>query len=475
MISRLKNHFCLPAVVLAIAAVLSCQKEPVADGEPERLSFSADTVVFDTVFTTIGSTTRHFKVYNPGNRDITIRSVTLGGGGGSSFRINVDGLQGPRVDNYLLRARDSMFVFVEVAIDPLGEDLPLLVQDSIVFITNGSVQDVDLVAWGQDVHFFNGEIIQGQTWTNDKPYLIYNSMLLDTGQVLVIEEGVRLHFHRFSTFYVAGTLLVRGSLEQPVVFQGDRLEMVYSDVPGQWGGIYFLNGSSGHEMENVVVKNAGSGIHLGNLFTPDPPPDLSLKNARVEHMSYTGLSSIGGTISAANLLVSNCGFYNILITAGGNVEFIHCTLANYWSYSNRITPAVALTNYFKLSDDIIVTGDLTNAYFGNCIIYGRRDSEIVLSQLQGSNAFQYYFDHCLLKVDTSVHVNDPLYFNQIYSNIPPGFVNEFTFDYSLDTLAFAQDKGDPAIALAVPTDLAGNSRLTDAAPDLGAIERIENP
>ena len=57
----------------------------------ENLSFSVDTIVFDTVFTTVGSTTKQFKIYNPSVKSVKIEEIELMGGSQSPFRINVDG------------------------------------------------------------------------------------------------------------------------------------------------------------------------------------------------------------------------------------------------------------------------------------------------------------------------------------------------------------------------------------------------
>jgi len=460
-------------LIAGMAGIFSCGKNPAYHDGDDMLEFSVDTLVFDTVFTTIGSATRHFKVFNRHSYDMVIRSIRLAGGTESPFRINSDGIAGPEIRDYTLRANDSMFVFVEVTIDPLEEDNPLLVSDSIVFATENARQDVDLLAWGQDVHLLNGETITTRTWTSDKPYLVYNSLQVDTGQVLTIEEGVQIYLHRFSTFYLAGTLLVKGTVENPVVFQGDRLETMYRDIPGQWNGLYFLNGSGEHELENVLVRNASSGIHLGNLFTGDPAPHLTLKNVVIEHMTYSGLSSIGGTVRAENLLITDCGHYSILLTLGGNYRFLHCTVANYWTYTARTTPAVMITDYYRVSDDQVLSADLVAAEFGNCIIDGRRDTELGLSRWNEEGVFGYRFSSCYLKGPSDLFANDPEHFENIFSDTAPGFVSLYDPpDFALLPEAFARDKGDWEIAQQVPFDLAGNSRLSDGAPDLGAYEII---
>jgi hypothetical protein len=77
--------------------------------------------------------------------------------------------------------------------------------------------------------------VRTSTWINDKPYLIRDYLIVDSLEILTIEEGVRIHMHRDALFIVKGSLRVRGTLENPVSIQGDRLEYLYRDIPGQWG------------------------------------------------------------------------------------------------------------------------------------------------------------------------------------------------------------------------------------------------
>ena len=466
-------RFIISLLIFTGICFYGCQKEKYFTGSSVKLTFSVDTLLFDTVFTSIGTVTREFKVYNSSNHDILISSIQIAGSDQTGFRFNVDGRPGTAIEEVPLLANDSLFVFVEASIDPLSSSSPMVITDSVVFITNGNIQDVKLVAWGQDVNLINGEILSTQTWTSEKPYLIYNSALVDTLETLWIDPGARIYFHKGSTFYVSGTLKVLGSTSEPVIFSGDRLDQLYKDIPGQWSGIYFLNGSTGNEILNAQILNATTGIHLGNFYSTDQFPDLKISNSIIKHMTYAGLSSIGATIFADNCEISDCGFFTLVLTTGGWYEFMHCTIANYWNWSQRRSPSVLLSNYYNLNDTAMFEGDLLNAEFGNCIIYGSRDNEIGLSELTGAGEFNYLFNYCLVKADSSVPTSDPMYFIHPYVNSDPGFINIYESDFQLDTLAFAKDKGYIEIANQFPLDLFGNSRLNDFSPDLGAYERIE--
>ncbi|UCG27575.1 MAG: hypothetical protein JSV24_11475 [Bacteroidales bacterium] len=470
----MNRYFLLISGVLILSVLSSCEDSYFNTDPDVKLSFSVDTVFFDTVFTTVGSTTEQFTVINRNKQAVRISEIRLAGGMDSNFRLNINGLVQNLANDVEIRGKDSMYVFVEVTVDPVGQNSPMVIQDSIVFVTNGNVQDIDLIAWGQDVHLINGEIIQSATWTNDKPYLVYNSMMVDTLQILTIEAGTQIHFHNRSTMYISGTLIVNGTLDDPVIFEGDRLEELYEDIPGQWGGLYFVNGSIGNSINYAEIKNAINGLHLGNFYATSPPPDLILSNTKIEHMNYAGISSIGADISAFNCVISDCGFYALALTTGGSYQFTHSTIANFWNYANRITPSLVMTNYYNFNDTALFTGDLVKAEFGNCIIYGDRDTEIGIDKLEGIGEFSYLFDHCLIRADTAeFNLSDTLLFKNIIVNKDPRFASITDYDYQLDTLSFAKDKGSPGIGIQFPLDILMQDRTIDAGPDLGAYERIE--
>jgi len=204
----------LPVILLII--LFSCGKNDPIVNPDAKLEFSTDTVLFDTIFTTIGSTTQNFRVYNPHKQPIIIDRIRLGGKQGTTYRLNINGRVTSELEQVEIPAEDSIFIFVEVTLNPNSINTPLIVQDSIIFQTNGNTQDVKLIAFGQDVHLINGEIIKSQRWINDKPYLVYNSMLVDSLETLTIEAGTRIHFHKRSSLLVQGTLIVNGTAEEPV-------------------------------------------------------------------------------------------------------------------------------------------------------------------------------------------------------------------------------------------------------------------
>ncbi|HBS86522.1 MAG: hypothetical protein A2W91_20095 [Bacteroidetes bacterium GWF2_38_335] len=459
-------------ILVAGLIISSCRKDEIITDSSAKLSFSTDTVMFDTVFTTIGSTTRQLKVYNPYDQPIKISNLFLAGGSESFYRLNINGKISTSLTNVEIAPDDSLFIFVEVNIDPTNMNNPMVVQDSIVFVTNGNRQDIDLVAYGQDVLLINGQFVGDTVWTNDKPVLVYNSMAVDSNCTLTIMQGAKVHFHKNSYLYVYPTasLVVNGTLEEPVIFRGDRLDHSFDDVPGQWGGIHLTQNSKNNVINYAEIINAVIGIRADSLDVSSPNPTLTITNSKIMNMSYAGILGAGSTILATNCVVYNCGFYAVALLYGGAYEFYHCTIFNYWSQGSRTTPSVILNNYFYSGGTYYVR-HLVKATFGNCIIFGNQDDEIALDPYPGAGDFIYKFDYSLLKY--TGNVSDPVFFNNVYLNEYPEFADFTEYDFELDTLSFPKDKGSIDIGSLVPLDFKGASRTSDTGPDLGAFERLE--
>lgn len=459
--------------LLLIKLFIACEKQEFNTSGKATLIFSQDTVLFDTIFTTIGSATQRFTVKNPYNENLNINSIYLAGGQDSPYRLNIDGYPGTRLDNVELREKDSLYIFVEVTIDPNNSNLPLVVKDSIIFSFNSKQQDIDLISWGQDVNIINGEIIGTQNWNSDKPYLIYNSMLVDTNSILTIDPGTMIYFHKNSRLYVAGTIKADGTFDSPIVFQGDRLESDYKDVPGQWDGIWLMAGSKDNFFNFTEIKNAIIGIQVDTIANLSKPT-LHISNSRIENMTSVGIYAQGSTIEAYNNLISNCGQFALALTLGGSYEFYHCTIGNYWGYSTRTTPSVFLNNYYIDVNGNVQVRPMNQAIFGNCIIYGNKESEVVIDKFDEASVLNFKFDHTLIRVDDEFSTSNTERFESVLVNIDPKFIDPHEGDFEIDTLSVVKDYGKPEYGDMFKFDLNMNNRTLDNGPDLGAFERIEN-
>ena len=468
-------------VVAVLVSLFSCEDEGYMNSPDAQLRFSTDTVTFDTIFTTIGSTTQHLRVYNPYNENILISRIRVAGGDFSSFRLNVNGESTNEAYEIEVPAHDSIYIFVEVTIDPNGQNLPMVVQDSIEFTTNSNLQNIKLVAYGQDFKLIKGQNIETTTWTSEKPYLVYDYAYVDSLSTLTIEPGTQIHFHKGAGLYVKGTVKAGGTFQEPIRFISDRLEDNYKNIPDQWNGIILFSGSQNNVFNHTIIKNANIGLQVGTI-EDEGFASLQLSNSRIENMAYAGLFALKSKISGYNNLIANCGFYAAALLVGGEYEFYHTTIANFWgNYSSRSrsTSSLVLSNVLVVEQSdgskITHTGDLEKAFFGNSIIYGNNASEMELGNNM-ENTFNFEFDHCIIQVPDTFNISNDDHFKMVWKGIEnnPNFVDPFeNYDYALDTLSAAKDIGKAEYANMYPLDIMNKDRTTDDGPDLGAFERIE--
>lgn len=467
-------------VLLVIFLGNSCKKDELFTQGKVNLGFSSDTIMFDTVFTTIGSATQYLVVRNPEDKAIRISSIKLASGVQSQFRINVDGIPGYSHTDIEIAANDSLYIFIEVTVDPTGLNSPLLITDSILFETNGNSQDVDLVALGQDAYFIIPNLtIDGlpplriiaaegvdTTWTNEKPIVVYGYAVVDSTANLNIQAGTTIYFHANSGLWVykGGSLKVMGTKNEPVVFQGDRLEDYYKNIPGQWDRIWINEGSADNEFNYAIIKNGFIGIQC-ELLQQSMGNKLVLNNCRIENMSGAGLLARAYTIQATNSIIANCQQYLAALTLGGNYSFTHCTFANFWAYEVRKTSSIYINNYFKNSDNSISPFNLTKADFINCIVYGNQQEEVVLDNHLQGGTFTYLFDHCLLKTQLPA---SSAQFVSIKKNQNPLFKDYSKSDYHIQNNSPAIGSGRSTL---VSFDLDGVARPTSN-PSLGAYEYL---
>ncbi len=481
------------AIIFFAIIFHSCKKEDFTT-DPVNLEFSEDTIIFDTVFTTVGSATQVFTVYNNSGNAVKVNSIRLARGESSEFRLNVDGVPGKSFTDVEIGAHDSIYIFAEVTIDPNNQNTPLVVTDSILFTTNGLQQDLDLVAWGQDAYFHrpppNSTIFPyfllncNEVWNNDKPHVIYGYALVDSSCTLTINQGTNVYLHPGSGIIVcnSATLLVNGTIQDKVTFQGDRLGEDFKDVPGQWDRIWLSNlnlhssiispGSKNSVIKNAVIKNGFIGLLVDTVNDANPNTlTLQLENTIVKNMATHAVAFRGSNVNAYNCVFANCGAQTANILYGGKYNFYQCTFANYWENGNRQDPAVSLNNYTNVARPL-------NAYFANSIIYGNNDNELGLDSFPSGNLFGYRFENVLLKVENTFPTSDASHYTNLlkaYGTINDPLFSDITNNiYELDSL------NSPAINFGNATlntnpvlnaDIQGFDRLSHAPPDLGAYER----
>ena len=457
----------LTLICCSLVLFFSCRKESFITSPDARVTITADTLKYDTVFASVGSVTQVFKIINENNQKLRLSSVKLMGGNGSAYKMNVDGFAETEVHNLEIEANDSMYVFVQVNVDPNAVNLPFVIRDSIQISYNGNDRLVQLEAWGQNAHFFRDkEITANETWTNDLPYVILGYLYVHENTKLTIEKGCRIFVHATAPVIIDGSLQVNGlkdSIDR-VYFNGDRLDDPYKDFPASWPGIYFTSLSKDNVFDYAVIKNSYQSIAVEDP-SPNANPKVTLNQCVIDNSYDAGIVSVNSSIKATNCLISNCGL-NIALIKGGTYEFTHCTVASYSnSYIQHKDPVLTVTNY----DGSNNTADL-NALFRNCIFWGESgivENEVVVGK-NGSNPFTVNFDHNLWKVESAPA---GITVNQMITNEAPLFdsidISRRYFNFHLRNSSPAIDNGTTTGVL---IDLDGNIRPVNL-PDLGCFEK----
>jgi hypothetical protein len=458
----------IPGILLITFLIIlfSCKKDSFITSPDARLSISTDSLKFDTVFVSAGSTYQFFIIKNNNNQKLRLSTIKLMGGSSSVYAINVDGVPGTLFNNIDINANDSIYVFVQVNINPAAGNLPFVIRDSVQVSYNGKEQWVQLEAWGQNAHFFRNKVISAnESWTNDLPYVILGSLYIESNSVLNINTGCRIYVHADAPIVVDGTLQVNGMKDSAdrVYFQSDRIDEPYKDYPAGWPGIYFRSTSKDNILNYADISNAYQAIGI-----QDPAPNankkLILNECRINNAYDAGIIAFNSSIDATNCLISNCG-KNIYLSLGGDYQFTHCTVATYASsFISHKDPVLFISNY---ADNLVA--DLT-ATFRNCIFWGENgivENEVVV-QKNGNSVFNVNFDHALWKVQT---IPANISSNQIINNQSPQFDSISTsrnfYNFHLQATSPAVNAGGNAGIL---TDLDGNLRPVGA-PDLGCYEK----
>lgn len=464
-------------VVIGLLAA-SCNKNNIIDNPNAQLAFSTDTLAFDTVFTTLGSSTRLMKVFNPNAQRIRISHIQLAGAEDSPFRINVDGLTGTTFTDIEIAANDSIYIFAEVTIDPAQANNPFLVLDSIVFETNGNLQNVKLSAYGQDAYFYQFSELCNTTWHDDKPHVILGTILVDTNCTLTITEGTQVYVANEASLLVAGSIQVLGTADSVVTFEGIRVEPFFDDLPGQWGQILLLRGSQNNLLQHARISESTSGVVIGSMVSNDLAdfnttnlPDVNLQQVEIRQARDYGIFSFFANVTAENTLINACGRNNVAALFGGLHTYTHCTFVNYGAIGiDHKLPIVRLTNYALQSESDIRVRPADIA-FRNSIVYGNLPGdasttfgEIEVDTISTTTPFDYLFDHCLLR--TFLDVQQPE-FVQVTANAEPRFENINEEDFSLRDDSPALNRANATFFL--PTDLFGTDRQGQL--DLGAVAR----
>ena len=458
-----------------MAGSTSCIEDAFTHSASDQPSFSTDTVRMGQLFTLDASPTHRFIVYNRHSKGLNISQITFSDDPNSTFRMNVDGISGRQFNNVEIRAHDSIFIFVEATLPENNLNKAVDILAHIEFLTNGVTTKMPVKATGRDAIRLRGDVryATDTQLSSDKPYHVYDSLVVEPEATLTIPAGTELYFHDDARILVHGTLHVDGTPEHPVSMTGNRTGFVAASIPyeimsGQWRGIEFTNTSKDNRITHATIRNSAAGLTLDHVATGDDTPALTLVNSQVRNTKNYIIEAIHSNIIAAGCELADAS-QGILRLVGGSHIINHCTIANYYLFTALGGPAVQLSHVTP--DDADVNGDgqpvdlpFMTADFTNTIIYGN-GTDISHGDLEGTAVT---LRRCLLKSKGEDDDNfieclwdkDPLYNTKR---------EEYIFDYTLQEESPARGAAYPDFILPeTAADRNGTPRLP--VPSLGALQ-----
>lgn len=465
---KLRSLLYILALICLGCVAESCISDGVTTSSSDILTFSTDTVSFDTVFTELGTPTARLKVYNKAKKAVNISLIKFQNPS-TVFTLNVDGVSGREFSDVEIMGNDSIFIFIECYLPEADRNTPVLTEDKLQFVTNGVTQNVVVEAYGQNVTRLRGLVLEtDMTFTAERPYVIFDSLVVAPGTKLKIEPGANLLFHDKASMVVKGSVEAVGEPGKMINMRGDRIDDVLPDVgydilAGQWTGIRFAADSYENRLEYVDMRSTSEGLVVdscGNLGRMK----LELVNSWIHNSQASAFKSSYAWVDAYGCVFSEAADAVVDLT-GGSHKFVQCTLSNYYLFSAVSAPLLTLGHC--LPDHATDNPEpLMSARFQNCILYGLPD-DINLGDLSGSDV---YLEYCSLK---SQGENDDNFIECLWDTDPLFYTvrKDYYFNYRVKEDSPVIGAGDPAYVIENPqtmTDMDGLGRLEFGNPTLGA-------
>ncbi len=490
----MKLKFLLPLLTLLAAAC--SDYESFSDNPGFRLEFSQDTIAFDTLISTIPSSTKTLYAFNNNGNGMRITTIQLEGGAKSLFRVNVDGryLADGIWHNFEVLKHDSLVIRIEMTPPEVGTTEPLYFQDKLHFLLeNGAQQTVVLSGGSIDAYIQRGGLIidEDMSLLTDKAYVIYDSLVVNPGVTLTLTEGTRLMFHDKAALHVYGRLLVEGTLEKPVVLRGDRMDhmfdyLLYDNTPSRWEGVIIHHGSFGNVLTYCDLHSSLFGIICEDTEEVKPDetnPSVTLDCCILHNIGGDGLQFNNCVSKVTNTQISNTLGHTVNLN-GGIHEFVYCTLAQFYPFVANRGDGLHLVS----SADGDEYGLLRRAHFINCVITGYGEDVIMGENIPQDGSCDYLLHHCFLNtppVDDEEHFVGCIFDRDKKKNEEEKLVRQdnfvlfdtenFFYDFTPKDSSMIRSLADPNYIGLPQFDRLGVSRLADDGPDAGCYEFVKKP
>ncbi len=451
-------------VAILTFTMASCIEDGFSTSPSDQISFSVDTLDMGEVYTGELAATHRFVVYNRNNKGLNISRISLSGENAGLFRLNVDGFAGTTFSDVEIRAKDSIFVYVDVNLPENGTVDSKRVLANIDFSVNGIGSSLPLAVTGRDIIRMKGHIVTSdETFEAGRPYRLIDSLVVAPGATLTLAPGARLLFHDGARMDVRGSLRSEGTPDKPVVLTGDRTGEV---IPGvsfdimsrQWFGIIFHESSADNAMEFTEVSNTSYGVSAygeASSATSFDNPQLTLVNCRLRNSGDVVLRAVNTSINAFGCEFAEASS-DLVLLAGGSYRFDQCTASNNYLFTAisgsawHLIPADTSADEPVMPTEAIVTNTITHGYGG----------DVAPTDLT-KDFPDVRFQNCMFKANGT---DDDNFVSCIWDADPFFYTvrDDYYFDYRVRPDSPAIGAAAPSISTSLsPIDFYGIARTSD--------------
>lgn len=473
--------------ILAVAFCACTDDDSFSASRANVLTFSSDTITFDTLFSRVPTATRTFWVYNHSGDGIRCASVRLENGNQTGFRVNVDGIylgssQGYQTNEIEIRDKDSIRVFVELTSPNTNAATPQLIQDNLVFtLESGVEQHVNLRGYSWDADIYGLLEIHNDTTISavNKPMIIQAELRVDSGATLTVAPGSTIYFGQKAGINVYGRLIANGSADANVTFRGDRIDhmfdyLPYDRVPGQWQGIHFYESSYENSLSYTDIHSTYNGVVCDSSNVQRLK--LQAYNTTIHNCQGYGLVETNSVVDLWNCQITNT-LNDCAAFFGGGAMLRHCTIAQFYPFDSNRGVALRFANYRDKKNYPLYQFDVYNS-----LVTGYAD-DVVMGDFHDDVDAAYMFSHCILRTIKPDTLNEEQFSHVVFENVEDTAAitgekhfkdidaDQQYYDFHLDSLSTAIDS-----AIVLPngysaTDRDGRQR--DDRPDIGCYEYIK--
>ena len=380
MVRRLFFFIAMIAVLLTACT----DNDSFSTGTGNRLSFSEDTIRFDTLFSTIPSATQTFWVRNESGDGIRIRTARLERSNQSGYRVNVDGTYlDPVGSDFEVRKGDSILVFVEITTRENHSLEPQLVEDNLIFtLESGVEQRVNLRTYSWDAMKMTDLVVSRDTTIESSvPILVY-------GKGISVEEGATLTLRNTDFYFHDGAgIEAKGNvMAESCLFRGDRLDhmfdyLPYDRVSGQWRGIRLSSTTGYSYFASCEIRNAVDAVICDSTRT-------YFYDTVIHNSSGNGIYARHSTVFVDFCQLSNA-YGDCLGLFGCYAQVTYSTLAQFYPFSANRGYALHFVNTKQYHMTLECMNTLVTGYADDVVMGVKADST--------TTDLVYHFTDCLLR------------------------------------------------------------------------------